>query len=132
MPYALILAGAILVVSGVRNTQGQLWSLVQNDFTGNNGFIVWVAAIAIVGGMGYIPKLRPLSIAFMTLLLIVLVISNQGVFAQLQQFVQSGAGSGTAGVPLQPLTVSPALSTTPQGLSPEDQINQNLQNIGGL
>lgn len=92
MPYALILFGAILLVAGVRNTYGDLWTLVKGDFTAQGGFITWVAAIAVVGGLGYIPKLRPLSVAFMTLLLLVLTISNKGVFAQLQQFIQSGVG----------------------------------------
>ncbi|MDE2019968.1 MAG: hypothetical protein KGJ13_06520 [Patescibacteria group bacterium] len=134
MPYALILIGAVLVVSGVRNTQAQLWALIQNDFVGPGGFIVWAAAIAVVGGMGYIPKLRPLSIAFMTLLLLVLVISNKGVFAQLQNFIQSGAGSaGTVGVPLNQATAGSGIPPL-RGAnipSPEEQINQNLQNLGG-
>lgn len=96
MPYALLLIGAVLLVAGLRDTYSQLWDLVKGDFTQHGGFLTWVAAIAVVGGMGYIPKLKPLSIAFMTLLLLVLVISNGGVFAKLQDFIQSGAGGGNA------------------------------------
>jgi len=92
MPYALLLIGAVMLVAGLRGTHKDLWELVKGDFTDQGGFITWVAAIAVVGGMGYIPKLRPLSIAFMTLLLLVLVLSNGGVFAKLQAFIQSGAG----------------------------------------
>lgn len=92
MPYALLLIGAILLVAGLRNTYSDLWALVRSDFTANGGFLSWVAAIAVVGGIGYIPRLRALSVAFMTLLLIVLVISNGGVFAKLQTFIKSGAG----------------------------------------
>lgn len=129
MPYALLLVGAVMLVAGVRNTYGVkqpdgspgLWGLVEGDF--RSGFFTWIAAIAVVGGLGYIPKLKPLSVAFMTLLLLVLVISNGGVFAKLQQFIQSGTpGGGTAPVPVKTGQLQP--------LTPLDQINQNLQGIG--
>jgi hypothetical protein len=126
MPYALIFMGAVILVAGVRNTYAQLWSLVENDFAQNGGFLSWVAAIAVVGGLGYIPKLKPLSIAFMTLLLLVLVLSNGGVFAKLQAFIQSGAGAGAA-TPSPPGTSAGTMQTS--ALSPLDQINANLGNI---
>ncbi|MDE2019920.1 MAG: hypothetical protein KGJ13_06280 [Patescibacteria group bacterium] len=127
MPYALLLIGAIMLVAGLRNTYAQLWKLVEGDFTSQGGFLSWVAAIAVVGGLGYIPKLRPLSIAFMTLLLVVLVLSNGGVFAKLQAFIQSGAQPSGG----QPLTTQPngniqTPSTVSPSLSPLDQINNNL------
>lgn len=129
MPYALILIGAILLIAGIRNQHVQLWHLVENDFTEGN-FLSWVAAIAVIGGLGYIPKLKPLSIAFMTLLLIVLVISNGGVFAKLQQFVQSGAGSGSiAPSPQAPQPSQPAANTNSSAPSAVDQIMSNLGNI---
>lgn len=122
MPYALILVGAVALVAGIRNTYKDLWALVEGDFKG--GFLAWIASIAVIGAIGYVPKLKPLSVALMTLLLVVLVLSNRGVFAQLQGFILSGAGNtgtgGNAGVqPLQPL---PALS-------PADQVGANLGNI---
>lgn len=115
MPFALILIGIILLVAGIRNTYGMttasgakgLLGLVEGDFAA--GFIPWIVAIGLIGALGYVPKLRPLSIAFMTLLLLVLVISHNGVFAQLQSFVTGGAaaGGGSSANPLQPVTVTP-------------------------
>ncbi len=125
MPYALLVMGAVLLVAGIRNTYADLWNLVRNDFTSQGGFLSWVAAIAVVGALGYIPKLRPLSVAFMTLLLIVLVLSNGGVFDRLQQFIQSGAGGRNA-PPITP--TQPSNSNAPSAL---DQINNNLGNIHG-
>ena len=122
MPYALLLIGGVLLVSAIRNTYGDLWTLVQNDFTRQNGYLTWVAAIAVVGALGYVPKLKPLSIAFMTLLLVVLVLSRQGLFSQLQSFIMSGAGGRGAA----PIKNSP---TTAPGPSPADQINSNLGNV---
>lgn len=89
MPFVLLAIGLVLFVAGIRGTNGTLWGLIKGDFTGTNSFLVWIAAIAVVGGIGYIPKLRDLSTAFMTLLLLVLVLSNRGVFAQLSSFVQN-------------------------------------------
>lgn len=99
MPFALLLIGAILLVAGLRDTYTDLWALVRGDFTEKGGFLTWVAAIAVVGGLGYIPKLRSLSVAFMTLLLLVLVLSNGGVFSKLQQFIQGGAGGNAPSTP---------------------------------
>jgi hypothetical protein len=130
MPYALLFIGAVMLVAGIRNSQGDLWTLIQGDFVG--GFLAWVAAIAIIGGLGYIPKLRPLSIAFMTLLLLVLVLSHSGVFAQLQQFIQSGAGaSASGGAPnaSQPAVTQPLPSLPSLDLAPEAQVQQNIQGI---
>lgn len=112
VPYALLFLGIVLFVAGIRGTNGTLWTLVKSDFTGSNNFLLWIAAIAIVGGAGYIKPLKPLSIAFMTLLLVVLVLSNKGVFAQLEAFLKNptvtpanvGSGDTTADAsPLPPL-----------------------------
>lgn len=128
MPYALILFGAVLLVAGIRNTYKDLWALVKNDFTAQNGFLTWVAVIAVVGGIGYIPRLKPLSIAFMTLLLLVLLISHQGVFAQLQNFIQSGAGGRNVAPGNQSSDLTP-LVPLPGTASDEAQIAQNLTSI---
>jgi len=129
MPYALLLIGAIMLVAGIKNTQDDLWTLIKGDFTG--GFLTWVAAIAVIGGLGYIPKLRPLSIAFMTLLLLVLVLSHSGVFAQLQEFIQSGAGATASPAPVNSNGL-PAPTTNLIGLPPLTPEQQVQQNITGL
>ena len=129
MPYILVLLGTILFVSGLRNTQGTLWTLVKGDVTGSDSFLVWLAAIAVVGGIGYIPKLRPLSIAFMSLLLLVLVIKDKGVFAQLADFLKNPnqttltgtvvnsanapSATNTGLAPLQPLAPLSATGVSP-------------------
>jgi len=125
MPFVLLIFGAILFVSGVRGTNGKLWSLVKGDFTGSNSFLVWLAAIAVVGGAGYIPKLKSLSVAFMSLLLIVLFLSNRGVIAQLEAFVKNpstvppdGAGANNTSGGLAPLAPLPSIDGYPQSPIP--------------
>jgi hypothetical protein len=88
MPILFGLFGMVLIVSGVRGqvTQGNpsLVSLVKDDFTGPAPFWKWMLAILLVGAIGYVPNLRPISRGFLVLVIIVFLLSNQGVFTQLQ------------------------------------------------
>jgi hypothetical protein len=80
MPFALIAVGLLLAIAGARNTQGQLFSLLKGDFTGNQSFIWWSVSILAVGSVGYVKSLKGLANAFLALVLIVLVLHNKGVF----------------------------------------------------
>jgi hypothetical protein len=60
-------------------------SLVKDDFTGNNPFWKWMLAILLIGATGYVPNLRPISRGFMALVIVVFLLSNEGVFEQLQK-----------------------------------------------
>lgn len=83
MPFALIIIGTVLLVSSVRNTQGDLYTLVKGDFTGQNNYLYWMVSILVIGAVGYIPTLKPLSRMFLALVIIVLFLSHGGVFQQL-------------------------------------------------
>lgn len=82
-----------MVIAAVRDTvkdstpqsHDGLVSLLKNDFTGKNNYWYWVLSILIVGSIGYIKPLQPVSRAFLVLIVIVLVLSNKGVFAQFNQ-----------------------------------------------
>lgn len=123
MPYALILIGAILLVAGIRGTYGDLWALFKGDFTGTNSYLTWVAALAVIGGIGYIPKLKPLSIALMTLLLLVIVISRKGIFDKLQQYVTAGIPADTGGGGSTILSGIPTPSTSQLSSAAEVALN---------
>ena len=89
MPILFGLFGIILIVAGVRGriTSGNpsLVSLIKDDFTGTNPFWKWMLAIFLIGAVGYIPDMRPVSRGFMALVIVVFLLDNQGVFAQLQK-----------------------------------------------
>lgn len=74
MPFALLILGAVLLVAAVRGTQDDLFTLVKGDFTGNGNFLYWVVVLLIIGAVGYIPKLKPLSDAFLVLMVVVIFI----------------------------------------------------------
>lgn len=94
MPYIFIIIGLVMVIAAVRNTVADtkdangnvtdagLATLLKHDFTGQNNYIYWVVSILIIGAIGYIKPLQPVSRAFMLLVIIVLFLSNKGVFAQ--------------------------------------------------
>jgi len=107
MPFALLIIGAVLLVSAIRNTQGDLFTLVSGDFTGQNNFIFWLVAILIIGAVGYIPKVKPLSVAFLSLVVLVMFLAkgdptkaSGGFFekftAGLQSTTTAAAGSAAA------------------------------------
>lgn len=97
MAFPLVIIGLILIVSGIRNTTGTLGTLVANDFTGSKNFFYWLGAMLIVGSVGYIPKAQTASRAFIVLIMVVMIISDKGFFAQfvsaLSQVQSQGASS---------------------------------------
>lgn len=109
MPFALIFAGLMLIITGFQNTYQPFGKLVAGDFTGPNNFIYWVISISLVGALGYNKDLQPFSRAFMGLIILDMIISNKGVFAKLNTALSSGTsqsdttigaslpGSGTSG-----------------------------------
>ncbi len=97
MPILFGLFGIILIVAGVRdrvtNGNPSLMSLVKDDFTGNNPFWKWMLAILLIGALGYIPAMRPISRGFMALVIVVFVLSNEGIFTKLQETFKSNTNT---------------------------------------
>lgn len=117
MPFALLIIGVWLLIAGVRNTAGPasqpgtLFYLLQNDFTGPNNFAYWFIAIILIGAIGYIPKLKPISTAFLTLVVVVLFLKRGdsngvggGFFSQFLAGIgqtQSGGSSAASSATVQ-------------------------------
>lgn len=105
MPFVLILAGAVLIVAAVRNTQQSLFFLLANDLTGQNNFVFWILSILVIGAIGYIPKLKPLSDGFLILVILVLFLrKGTGFFAMFNKQIATTetttpkvSASGTTG-----------------------------------
>jgi hypothetical protein len=96
MPFALLIFGAVLLTAAVRNKQGDLFRLLKNDFTGPHNFVFWFASILAVGAIGYIPKFKPVSNAFLVLLVVVLFVSNRGFFTRFNEQIKSTESDSTA------------------------------------
>lgn len=133
MPIAFLIIGALFLTAAVRGTistttvngtqQEGLLPLLQGEFTGTNNFLLWMVAIWLVGALGYIPGFKPISNAFLALLLIVIFLSNKGFFAQFQSAITGTQSAGaktatpTATASLSIPTPSQSLSLLPTGSS---------------
>lgn len=94
MAFAFLIVGITLVVSAVRNTSGDLFTLMKGDFTGSNNFIAWMLAILVIGALGYIRSIAPVSRAFLVLVVVVLFLSNGGFFQKFtQQYFSKSSGA---------------------------------------
>lgn len=90
MPFALVIIGLVLVVTGAKDTYQQFGRQVSSDFTGEGNFTWWLVSLGAVGSLGYIPALRPFSRMFLVLIVIAMVIKNGGFFDQLTSALQAG------------------------------------------
>lgn len=96
MPFVILAFGVVLLVAGVRGTQGSLFTLLGNDL---KGFAPWFVAILFIGALGYIKPIKPITDAFMILLIVVLFLSNGGFFAKLFGTATSAKNSAALSMP---------------------------------
>lgn len=71
----------MLIIVGVNNRLGELGGLIKEDFVpsdGAIGFPIWIVAIFAIGSLGYVRSLKPVSNAFLVLVMIGLILSNRG------------------------------------------------------
>lgn len=109
MPFVLLVVGELLLVTGIQGTNQQLFDLLSNDFTGKNSFIYWLFAIAVIGGLGYVPGMKPISNAFLLLVLLVLFLKTSGSSgSNLTQSISTSLQQSTQGnlIPISDATVS--------------------------
>ena len=122
MALIFFIVGAAIIVAAIRNTQGDLGTLVAGDFSGPNSFLYWLAVGAILGLVGYVPAFRNPSRVFMGLLIVVLLLTKgTGFFSQLQ--------SALAGA--KPQTTQPPGPATPTTGVPIDLGGSNKGGVGG-
>lgn len=130
MPFALTAVGLLLVITGFQNTYRQFGKMVQGDFSGANSFIYWMAAVAVVGGLGYIKGLESFSRAFMVLILTALVIAmykqNPNVFSNITTGLSSGSTES-----VNPIG-APLAGSSGGGGSSDSSGSGLLSDIGGL
>ncbi len=82
MPYAILAIGLVLVVSAFQGTTAALGKELRDDFTGPGNFFFWIASVVAVGAVGYYTPAQRFAKLFLVLILLAMVLSNRGVFAQ--------------------------------------------------
>lgn len=147
MSYFFIIFGVVLVIASARNTQGCLFTLLQGDFFNNTGsnncgstsgsvsYLYWLAAIFIIGAIGYDERIRPISDGFLALVIIVLLVhagdpkgNGGGFFNQFKNaLIQIG---GTTATPIGNAS-SPGVSLAVDTVPNSTTINSGSASIGG-
>lgn len=130
MPYALVIIGLLMIITGINNTYSQFASQIQSDFGGSKGFIVWAVALAAVGALGYIKDLRQFSHYFMALILISFVLSNKGVFQNFTAALAAGPAEPTAS-PEPGSAVQPAITAQSSTADINSAISSNKSGLFG-
>lgn len=122
MPIGFLFVGVMFIVLAYRGTIGDFEKLLVGTFTGAQSFVVWVSAILILGLLGFFKPIRPITDAFIGLIILVIILKNSGLFAQFNQALRS------------PVNTSPSSTATPTGFlgsALPDTLASSPQNTGG-
>jgi hypothetical protein len=93
MPLFLILFGVLLMIAALRNKLDDLTAVLKDDFTGANNYFVWVLAIGLIVALGNIDDLKPVSNAFLTLVIVIILLANRGLLPSFIEQVKRGTGA---------------------------------------
>lgn len=94
MAWFFLVSGLLLVTAAINNSHCNLFDLLKADFTGPNNFFYWVLAIVILVSLGSIKQIRPMTDAFLALVILVIVLvaykNNTNLFQYFMQQVRNG------------------------------------------
>lgn len=85
MPLFFLIIGILLVIVGINDRVDDLNTLLKEDFAPSDGqpsFLLWVLIIGVIGLLGGIKSFKPVSNAFLVLLVVVVLLTNKGFIAQ--------------------------------------------------
>lgn len=99
-----IILGVVLLIVAARGTETDsengsgdgkgFFPLLKGDLESQQ-FRAWVAAIVIIGVLGFIPAIQPIADGIIALLIAVLLLSKGQFFDQLSKAILQPAGSGS-------------------------------------
>lgn len=135
MPFALLIVGAFLLIAAVRGTTdgpSGLFALVAGDFTGSPNFTFWVVAILLIGVIGYVQKIKPLSDAMLVLVILVLFLSKGnpgsvggGFFNQFTAALGTTTTAAATPASTTPAAAAPAATSAAAATSAPAQASYN-------
>lgn len=101
MAWPVLIIGLLLIISGFRGKTDEFVQTVKEDFTGQPNFLVWVAAVFAIGSLGAIKPLKPVSDGLFVLVLVVLILSNRGFFAELSRQINAPSSGNKSVEPIK-------------------------------
>lgn len=79
MPIILLVSGIILILAAVHGKALDLFENVGKNFVGTTpqtSYILWAVAIFLIAAIGYWKAARPVVIAFLILIFVVMILEN--------------------------------------------------------
>jgi hypothetical protein len=130
MPFFFIISGSVLLIAAVRNTQEELFFLLAHDMTGPQNFVFWFVSILIIGLVGYIPKLKPISDGFLILVILTLFLKKGVGFFDMFNKQIGTTTTTTPQINLAEMSGATAGATAGAGF-PTSSIIYNVTNVVG-
>jgi hypothetical protein len=93
MAWPVLIIGLVLIIVGFRGEMDKFEETVREDFTGQPNFLFWVVAVFLVGALGSLKSMRPVSDGFLALIVISLLLSNRGFFAEFSRQINAPSGA---------------------------------------
>lgn len=112
MPVIAILLGIVLIDLALRGTEHEFAQQLSEDFSGGN-FWAWLAAISIIGAIGYYEPAKRVSNLGIALVVLAMILANEkqnGIFAKFSALFTSPP-QPAASVPLPKWTGSSSSSS---------------------
>lgn len=97
MAWALLIFGVIAIMAAWKNRTDELFQVLKDNFTGQSSFVVWIIAIIFIAIIGVNKTLRPITDAFLTLVIIVIVLGAYKRNKNLLDLFISELKKGTSG-----------------------------------
>jgi hypothetical protein len=110
MPLVFLCLGILFLVTAIRGTHEDMFSLLKSELWGKDSFLPWVSAFLVLGLLGYYKPVRPMTNALIGLIVLVLILTQgtgffdrfQSAIASPQAPAKAGAGDGGAGAGVDP------------------------------
>lgn len=94
MAWAFLIIGALMLVAAWKKKQGELWELLKDDFSGDGNFFVWMLAIIFLVVLGNIKAIKPVTDAFLLLVIVVIVLGSKNLFGSFMAEIEKGTTNG--------------------------------------
>lgn len=89
MPVLFIALGVLMLATAIKGNYQQVAAQVDSDVTGSGGFFVWIGAIVLIGGVGRAARLEGTAKMLIGLIIVVYLVSQQGIFSKAAQAVSN-------------------------------------------
>lgn len=106
MPFFLVALGLVLAASAINGKHRELGILWAQEFTGQGSFLNVALVLFLLGALGAITGLRPVAVAFMSLVLVVMFLTHAGTsesvnfISRIRQQLSGVGGSQNINTPL--------------------------------